>query len=140
MRSIAVLAVAVTVAVLPTTVAAHGLYSPTVIHGTSPGPAVVAPARPAAAASGVTSIAPSVVLGWGGLAPATGQPPVYHGSAAPGAYPGYPAAVPYHPGYPGHGAPYPVHPPYPAYPGYAVPPGVIVAPTAPDTVHRWGTR
>lgn len=131
MRSIAWLAVAA--AVLPASAAATGLYSPTVIHRTSPGPAVVTPARPATAPSGVTSITPSVVLGWGGLAPSTGQPPGYGGPAALG----YPAAPPYYdPSHPG----YPPYPAYPVYPGYAVPPGIAVPPATPDTVHRWGTR
>lgn len=141
MRSIAWLAVAT--AVLPASAAATGLYSPTVIHRTSPGPAVVTPARPATAPGGVTSITPSVVLGWGGLAPSTGQPPGYTG---PAAALGYPAAPPYY--YPNHSGypPYPAYPAYPVYPGYAVPPGmavppgIAVPPAAPDTVHRWGTR
>lgn len=134
MRSIAWLAAAA--AVLPASAAATGLYSPTVIHRTSPGPAVVTPARPATAPSGVTSITPSVVLGWGGLAPSTGQPLGYGGPAVAPVYPAVPPDYSSHPGYP----PYPVYPAHPVYPGHAVPPGMAAPPAAPDTVHRWGTR
>ena len=135
MRSVALAVFAVTSC--PALVAAAGLSSPTVIHRTAPGPAVLTPAQPAAP-SGVTSITPSVVLGWGGLAPSTGQPAAVAPPVYPGGYPGYPVATPYptHPGYP----PYPTYPGYAPYPGYPVPPGVIVSPAAPDSLHRWGTR
>lgn len=116
-------------AALPAAAAAQGIYSPSVVHGTSDRPAVMRPAvplQPAAPASGAASLAPSVVLGWGGLPPSSGVP--RPGLAVPvQPLPGYPVQVvpvpvpvypsPYAPVYPS------IHPPMPMPP--------------PGTLHRW---
>ena len=80
------------------------------VHGQGPGRMQRPPA---------IQTAPNVVLGWGGLPPASGQPPPGHawpGYAAPGyAAPGYAAPGYAAPGYvaPGYGHPPPVYDPAP---------------------------
>ena len=101
-----------TLCLLASLAPAQGIYSPSVVYGTSNRPAIVQPAAPA---SGVTSIAPSVVLGWGGIAPP------YPPSAAYPSYPGVPPRPPH-----GHPTPYGVP--------YVVPygaPGVLPQPVRP---------
>lgn len=119
---------------------AQGIYLPSVVHGTAPRPAVTRPAvplQPAAPPGGVTSIAPSVVLGWGGQAPSFGSPvpgvavpwQSYPGVVAPvQPYPGFGVPSYPHAGYPVQVVPAPVLPYVPYVPG---PPG--------GTLHRWST-
>lgn len=116
--------------------AAQGLYSPSVVHGTSSRPAIARPAlplQPAAPPSGVTSIAPSAVLGWGGLPPPAGMQPGLSVPARPA--PGYPVLVVPVP------VPVPVYPsPYGStYPSPYSTPYSSAYPPDPSTVplHRW---
>lgn len=118
---------------------AQGIYSPSVIHGTAPRPALARPAvplQPAAPAGGVTSIAPSVVLGWGGQAPSAGSP--LPGVVAPLQV--YPSVIAPGQSYPGVGLP---SYPYAGYPVQVVPVPTPVLPYVPGppggTLHRWST-
>lgn len=134
-RLIAALVVGAT---LPAIAPAAGIYSPTVIHGTtslrpSTGASVQSPAAP----GGVVSIAPTVVLGWGGLPPSQGHAaPLHPGRSvhpgahgAPGVY-GSPGIY----GPPGFYGPPGYHSSIPMAPGI-LPPG---ASPGSSTLHRWG--